>query len=91
MTQADREKPDAGLIALLNDRDGMATTVTLRDGRVLTIWNIAWGYDEGDDYARITTKCSPNVGNLPLDFFFTVEVVDVRAPESGAVLICREE
>lgn len=53
------------MIALLRDRDGMPTTVTLRDGRELTVWNIAWGYDIDDDYAHITTNCSPSVADLP--------------------------
>lgn len=91
MTEQDRDKPDAAIIALLNDRDGMPTTVTLRDGRELTVWNIAWGYDIGDDYAHITTNCSPSVGDLPLDFFYTNEVVELRTSESGAVLLHPEQ
>ena len=91
MTEEDREKPDVGMIALFNDRDGMPTTVRLRDGRELTVWNIAWGYDMGDDRAHITTNCSPEVEDMPMDFFSTDEVAEIRAPETGAVLVHREQ
>lgn len=91
MTLEDRDKPDAAMIALLHNRDGMPTTVTLRDGRELMVWNIAWGYDIGDDEAHITTNCSPSVADLPLDFFYTDEVVEIRAFESGAVLLRPEQ
>lgn len=91
MTLEDRGKPDAAMLAMLRNRDGMPTTVTLRDGRKLMVWNIAWGYDIGDDYAHITTNCSPSVADLPLDFFYTDEVVEMRAFESGSVLLHPEQ
>lgn len=91
MTDADKGKPDAQLILLLIDRDGMPTTVSLRDGRNLTVWNIAWGYDMGDEYAHVTTNCSPSVGDMPLDFFHTDEVVEVRAQDADVVLFDRQQ
>jgi hypothetical protein len=65
--------------------------VSLRDGRELSVWNIAWGYDMGDEHAHIATNCSPFVENLPLDFFYTGGVLAVRAAETGTVLFDRAE
>jgi len=69
VSDADEQKPDAELIALFQRQDGMRTEVVLGDGRRLSVWNIAWGYDMGDEYAHITTNCSPPVGHEPVDFF----------------------
>jgi len=77
---ADRQR-----IELLNARDGEPTGLLLRDGRRLDVWNIAWGYDMGDDYAHATANCSAFVDGLSLDFFFTSEVQSVR-DSRGAVL-----
>lgn len=65
---------DESLIALLNERNSLPTEVVLADGRRLHVRNIAWAYDMGDEFAHITTNCSPFVDRLPIDFFFTSEV-----------------
>src|SRR5262245_18554217 len=49
------EHADSELIALLRGRDGPPTDVPLRDGRRLRVFNIAWGYDDGDLWAHVTT------------------------------------
>lgn len=81
------EPVDAALIRLLIARQGVPTLVSLRDGRVLTVINIAWGYDDGDTHAHVTINISPGVPEAPIDFFLTHDVVRVRDPTSGTVLL----
>ncbi|HEU0102230.1 MAG TPA: hypothetical protein VFR07_07910 [Mycobacteriales bacterium] len=50
--------------------------------------DIAWGYDWQDEYAHVTTNCSPGSPGLSLDFFFTHEVATVLG-DDGAVLYRR--
>jgi len=76
---------DSQLIDLLNKRDGQQTMLMLRDGRRLDVRNIAWGYDMGDEFAHVTTNCSPHIDGLPLDVFFTNEVRAVTG-ECGVIL-----
>lgn len=76
---------DSPLVDLLNEREGEQTTVLLRDGRQLDVRNIAWGYDQGDETAHVTTNCSPFVDGLPLVVFFTSDVQSV-SDEAGAVI-----
>ena len=45
------------------------TTVRLRDGTDHLVHDIAWGYDDGDRYAHITTNVGPGGDGLPVDFF----------------------
>ena len=77
---------DETLISLLRDRDGMATRVILRDKRLLTVVNIAWGYDMGDEFAHVTTNVSPSVEGTGVDVFYTSDVDTVSDPSSGDVL-----
>lgn len=65
---------DETTIDLLKSRDGMETKVELKNGRIISIWNIAWTYDIGADFAHITTNISPSVANAPIDFFYTNEI-----------------
>ncbi|GAA4923283.1 hypothetical protein HD597_000384 [Nonomuraea thailandensis] len=78
---------DQAILRLLQDRDGVATEVTLHDGTSLTVFNIAWGYDMGDVYAHVTTNISPDVEGACIDFFFTDAVRVIADPASGAVLL----
>jgi hypothetical protein len=74
------------LLALLQERDGRPSEVALRDGRRLMIFNIAWGYDIGDEFSHVTTNVSPHIGAAEIDFFFTEDVASVVDPETGVVL-----
>ena len=56
---AQPEPRDEALLHLLQARDGRLTYVLLADGRRLPVYDIAWGYDMGDEYANVTTNCSP--------------------------------
>lgn len=78
---------DAEVIALLVERDGMPTVVRLVDGRTVTVWNVAGGYDLGDEYAHVTSNCSPYVDQHSVDFFYTSEVVEIRDRDGGSVLL----
>lgn len=68
---------DTALIDLLRERDGKRTTLITADGSRLVVYNIAWGYDMGDEFAHVTTNISPKVERASVDFFFTHDVRDV--------------
>ncbi|SDW26069.1 hypothetical protein SAMN05421504_10194 [Amycolatopsis xylanica] len=78
---------DEEILRVLQDRDGVPTTVVLRDGRALTVFDISWGYDMGDEFAHVTTNVELGDENTPLDVFVTNEVAKIVAPESGEVLL----
>ncbi|MFI9240591.1 hypothetical protein [Streptomyces sp. NPDC053079] len=87
MTPEQPPPKDDAILQLLQDRDGVATEVVLRDGMKLTVFNIAWGYDLGDEYAHVTTNISPDVDGGAIDFFFTTTVAAVVDPATGTVLL----
>jgi len=65
---------DQSIIDVLVEHDGTVVKVILLDESVHLVLDIAWGYDWGDDFAHITTNCSPGREDLPLDLFFTNEI-----------------
>ena len=65
---------DEHIIELLRKRNGIKTTIELTNGAKIAAWNIAWGYDIGDEYAHITTNISPGIESSTIDFFFTIEI-----------------
>lgn len=58
---------DSALINLLHSRHGTPGLVRLQDGQVLEVFDIAWGYDPGEDSALITTNCGPPRPGRPID------------------------
>jgi len=73
---------------ILEKRSGLETLVKLDDGRKITVWNIAWGKDIGDEYDHITTNISPEPScDHTVDFFYTSEVVGVIDPENNNIII----
>lgn len=78
---------DNDLIDLLVQRDGVTTEVVLRDARRLSVLNIAWGYDDRDAYAHVTTNISPSVPDASVDVFFTNQVATVVDPVTGLALL----
>lgn len=68
---------DENIIETFKSRDGLETKVELKNGKQLIVWNIAWGYNMGDDYAHITTNISPNVDKGSIDFFYTNEIAKI--------------
>jgi hypothetical protein len=77
---------DTSLVNLLNSRRDIATLVHIRDGRLLEVFDIAWGYDPGEAEALITTNCSPPRPDRPIDLIHSHEIMSVVDPVSGAVL-----
>jgi hypothetical protein len=73
-------------VDLLVDRHGAPSQVILQCGAELTVFNIAWGYDQGEVFAHVTTNISPEVEGASKDFFFTHEVAQVIDPTDGRVL-----
>jgi hypothetical protein len=65
---------DQHIIDLFKKRDGIKTMVELNDGKRISVWNIAWGYDMGDEFAHITSNISPNVENATIDFFYSRDI-----------------
>ena len=65
MAAEQSEPRDADLIQLLAARDGSVTHVELLTGVLLQVINIAWGYDEGDECAHVTTNISPAMDARP--------------------------
>jgi hypothetical protein len=76
---------DLAILAVLQGRDGLLTEVVLRSGAMHRCFNIAWGYDTGDEFSHVTTNISPDVPGEEIDFFFTSEVLALR-DATGAVL-----
>lgn len=80
----------AKIVPILRERDGLPTTIELDDGRVLTVFNIAWGIDDGEDFEHLMTNISPEVDGASIDFFLTSEVRSVSAGESSELLWYRD-
>jgi len=77
---------DEALLALLQKRDGSPSQVVLRNGSLLTVFNVAWGYDMGDEYSHVTSNVSPTVEGSAVDLFFTNDVDQVLDPATGVIL-----
>ncbi len=81
--------PEKGrtVIEILKSRGGKWTSVFLKNGQELSVFNIAWGYDLGDDYAHVTTNISPaNDEPAEVDFFTVDEVTKIADAETGRVV-----
>jgi hypothetical protein len=77
---------DEALLAMFLERDGSPSRVVLRDGTILTVFNVAWGYDVGDEYSHVTSKVSPAVEGSAVDSFFTNDVDHVLDPATDVIL-----
>jgi hypothetical protein len=77
------ESADDEIVSLLRQRDGIATEVILRGGKCCLVYDIAWGYDDGDTFAHITTNISPGGQGRSVDFFFTNDIATIRDAASG--------
>jgi hypothetical protein len=77
---------DEDLVTLLQERDGVRTVVVLRDGRRFVVYDIAWGYDLGDQWAHVTTNISPGREGAAVDFFWTSDVVSVIDPGTDLMI-----
>jgi hypothetical protein len=77
---------DEALLAMFLERVGSPSRVVLRDGNILTVFNIAWGYDVGDEYSHVTSSVSPAVEGSAVHLFFTNDVDHVLDPASDVIL-----
>jgi len=84
------EPRDADLIALFVSRDGSRLVVKVDGGSSYEVFNIAWGYDMGDDHAHVTSNISPDVDGFPIDVFSTESVIEILDGETGARLYARD-
>ena len=76
----------ATALDILKLRTDEPSDVTLACGRVVRVYNVAWGYDMGDPVAHITTNISPAPNpEHTADFFFANEVLRIVDPENGAI------
>ena len=81
--------PEEGrtIIEILKRRCGEWTKVHLKNGQELKVFNIAWGYDLGDDYAHVTTNVSPSSEEITdVDFFKVDEVIKLENEETGRII-----
>jgi hypothetical protein len=74
------------VVPLLEWRHGRETIVELSAGRVVIVFNIAAGQDQGENYEHISTNISPELAGASFDFFFTDEVSRVVDPATHEVL-----
>ena len=65
---------DKSIIDIFEIRDGLETKVELKNGKLISIWNIAFGYGVGEEFAHITTNISPNIDHATIDHFLTNEI-----------------
>ncbi len=77
---------DAKIIQTLRERGGKWTTIELKSGESCRAFNIAWGYDFGDEWAHVTTNISPDQEGTSIDYFYTSDVLRLVDEESGSIL-----
>lgn len=72
---------------VLVHRRGQWSRVHLTDGRLLQVYDVAWGLDAGEDVAHVTTNVSPGPGaGHEVDFFHANEIARIEDPGTGAIL-----
>lgn len=74
------------IVPLLRSRDGQQTEVLLSGNRLLSVFNIAWGEDMGDEFEHLTSNISPALDGIGPDVFFTDEVVEISDPATGVTM-----
>lgn len=77
---------DQHIIDIFLGYDQLEKLIYLDDGTVLTAWNIAWGYDIGDEYAHVTTNISPEIKNASIDYFYTNQIERIEERSTGKTL-----
>lgn len=81
-----RVPADQTIIDLLDRRVGRLTEVVLADGRQCRVFNVAWGYDDGDESAHVTSNCSPFKEGEDIDLFLTADIALIRDGATGELL-----
>ncbi len=80
------EYKDKSIIVLLSKRAGKITFLRLKNGNILKVLNIVYGYDMGDEFAHVITNINPSIEGETNDFFFTSEIAEIIDPENKEVL-----
>ena len=78
---------DKKIIEIFKSRDAKETGVVLTSGAKYKVWNIAWGYDIGDEFAHITTNISPAQNDAQIDFFYTNDVKEIVDGDTDEIII----
>lgn len=81
-----KDKKDKILIETITDLDGHELIVYLKNGEIKKVWNIGWGYDEGDDYAHIITNASPFINGASIDVFFSNDIARIIKMENNETI-----
>jgi hypothetical protein len=79
-------RKDKKLIETIKNQDGNHLSIQLKNGEIKSVWNIAWGYDIGDDYAHITTNISPTIKGTSIDIFCSYEIARIMKVENNSTI-----
>ncbi|MBN9293790.1 MAG: hypothetical protein J0G96_07415 [Flavobacteriia bacterium] len=77
---------DKHIIDIFKATDQIEKMVYLDNNSILTVWNIAWGYDIESESAHITTNISPEIPNADVDFFYTNQIQKIENLINGEIL-----
>ncbi|MGZ4055470.1 MAG: hypothetical protein ACXVPU_05570 [Bacteroidia bacterium] len=80
-------KKDNHIIEFLKQSDGIETKIRLTNGKAFSVWNIAWGYDIGDEFAHITTNVSPKIDSAEIHSFNTNEIETINFKPTSKLTI----
>jgi len=73
------------IVEILVRRNGIPTDIDLESGQVVRALTVAYGLDIHDEFHHITTNANPP-GDLPIDFFYTNEIVRISDPDTRRTL-----
>lgn len=79
-------RKDKILIETIRSQDGHELIIQLINGEIKTVWNIAWGYDNGDDFAHITTNISPAIKGASIDIFYSYDIARIIKVENNSTI-----
>jgi plasmid maintenance system antidote protein VapI len=77
---------DTAILELLQRRTGIPTTARMKNGSLITIWNIMPSYFMGAQYAFITTNVKPTIAGEKPDVCFTSDITELIDPATGSSL-----
>ncbi len=72
---------------ILVERCGRWSRVYLTGERICMVYDVAWGFDEGEDVAHITSNISPGPSTeRTIDFFHATEISRIENPDTDEIL-----
>lgn len=74
---------DQHIIDTFKTTDQIEKVVYLDNNSNLTVWNIAWGYDIGDEFAHVTANINPEIKSSDIDYFYTNEILKIEDRKNG--------